>query len=110
MRCNATGAPAEVASRAGNSVAVLNNAYTHCVHGHEGIVSQRIGHALNQQNLSPPVTASGSPDRLLCPDPVRYMSVIIGSTELTIVYRSAWHRRFERVADADPVEPSRRSA
>jgi len=23
---------------------------------------------------SPPVTASGSPDRLLCPDPVRYMS------------------------------------
>jgi hypothetical protein len=35
---------------------------------------------------SPPVTASGSPDRLLCPDPVRYMSVISGSIEPTIVY------------------------
>jgi hypothetical protein len=27
------------------------------------------------------VTASGSPDRLLCPDPVRYVSVISGLIE-----------------------------
>jgi hypothetical protein len=30
---------------------------------------------------SPSATASGSPDRLLCPDPVRYMSVITGPAE-----------------------------
>jgi hypothetical protein len=33
---------------------------------------------------SPSATASGSPNRLLCPNPVRYMSVINGPAELTI--------------------------
>ena len=33
---------------------------------------------------SPSATASGSPNRLLCPDPVRYMSVISGLVEYVI--------------------------
>src|SRR5712691_1162855 len=59
---------------------------------------------------SPSATASGSPNRLLCPDPVRYMSVISGSVELTIAYCGGLHRRLERVADTGPVGCSRRSA
>src|SRR6266700_4499322 len=59
---------------------------------------------------SPSATASGSPNRLLCPDPVRHMSVISGSAELTIAYCGGPHRRLERVADAGPVGSSRRSA
>ena len=38
---------------------------------------------------SPSATASGSPNRLLCPDPVRYMSVINGPIEPTIELRVA---------------------
>jgi len=71
----ATGAPAEIAARAGNSVTVLHTLYTHRLHGQQDAVSQQIEHALNQQNLSPPVTASGSPHRSHRPNPVRYMSV-----------------------------------
>src|ERR1035438_5328398 len=59
---------------------------------------------------SPSATASGSPNRLLCPDPVRHMSVISGSAELTIAYCGGLRRRLERVADAGPVGCSRRSA
>jgi hypothetical protein len=59
---------------------------------------------------SPSATASGSPNRLLCPNPVRYMSVNSGSAELTIAYCGCLHRRLERIADAGPVGCSRRSA
>ena len=40
----------------------------------------------SERMTSPSVTASGAPNRLFCPDPVRYMSVISGPIELTIVY------------------------
>jgi hypothetical protein len=43
-------------------------------------------------------------------DPVRYMSVISGSVELTFACCGGLRRRFERVADSDPVRPSCRSA
>src|SRR6266498_2963100 len=59
---------------------------------------------------SPAATASGSSNRLLCPDPVRHMSVISEAVELTIAYCGGLRRRLERVADAGPVGCSRRSA
>ena len=59
---------------------------------------------------SPSATASGSPNRLLCPDPVRHMSVISGSVELTIVYCGGLRHRLERVAVAGLVGCSRSSA
>jgi AcrR family transcriptional regulator len=40
-----------------------------------------------------------APDRLLCPDPVRYMSVIMGTAEHTTAYCGGLRRRPERVAD-----------
>ncbi len=43
---NASGAPAEVAARAGNSARVLHEVYLHCIEGHEDLVSQRIEYAL----------------------------------------------------------------
>jgi integrase len=71
----ATGAPAEVAARAGNSVPVIQAAYAHCIDGQDKTISQQIESALRSGNRSLPVTASGSPNRYLCPQPVRYMSV-----------------------------------
>ena len=44
---NASGAPAEVAARAGNSARVLHDAYLHCIDSHDAPVSQRIEDALD---------------------------------------------------------------
>jgi len=44
---NATGEPAEVAARAGNSAHVLHDVYLHCIDSQDDIVSQRIEDALN---------------------------------------------------------------
>jgi hypothetical protein len=70
-----TGAPAEVAARTGTSVTVMHTVYTHRLHGQQDAVSQQIEHALGRQNPSPPVTASGPPNRSHRPNPVRHMSV-----------------------------------
>jgi len=59
---------------------------------------------------SPSATASGAPDRLLCPDSVRYMSVIMGSVEHVTAYCGGLRRWPERAADTGPVAYSRRSA
>jgi hypothetical protein len=76
---NASTSPADIAARAGNSVHVLQTVYAHCADGRDEIVSQQIERALRagrgSENLSLSVTASGSPDRCLHPEPVRYMSV-----------------------------------
>jgi len=76
---NATGAPAEVAARAGTSVHVLESVYVHCIGGQEDIISQRIENALTTRSPAPrglpPVAASGSPNRLHRPEAVRYLSV-----------------------------------
>ena len=72
LRLNASTAPAEIAARAGNSVHVLQTAYTHCVDGHADTVSQQIKRALGSEGPSLCATASGSPDRR--PRPVRHMS------------------------------------
>ena len=71
----ATGAPAEIAARAGNSVTVLHTLYTHRLHSQQDAVSQQIEHALRTGSPSLLVTASGSPHRSHRPNPVRYMSV-----------------------------------
>ena len=43
---NAGGDPAQIAARAGHSVAVLLTMYSHCIHGHEDLLNQQIGHVL----------------------------------------------------------------
>jgi len=47
LRVNASGAPAEVAARAGTSTRGLHDAYLRCIDGHDDIVSQRIEDALD---------------------------------------------------------------
>jgi len=60
---NASGAPAEVAARAGNSARVLHEVYLHCTDGQEDTVSQRIEDALDAvtriTHASPRAKASG---------------------------------------------------
>jgi hypothetical protein len=48
---------------------------------------------------SPSARASGAPDRLLCPDPVRYMSVIMGSVEHTTLYDGNLRYQIESALD-----------
>src|SRR5271166_2797193 len=43
---NAGGDPAQIAARAGNSVAVLLTVYSHCIHGQDDLLNQQIGHVL----------------------------------------------------------------
>ena len=76
---NATGAPAQIAARAGNSTRVLHEVYLHCISGHNDLVSQQIENALAEgsgiMDMSPSVPASGFAHRLLRPGPCRYLSV-----------------------------------
>jgi hypothetical protein len=76
---NASGAPAEVAVRAGNSVRVVQDVYAHCVDGRDEIISRQIEDALDLdsgiRHRSRCVTASGVTHRSSCSDPVRHMSV-----------------------------------
>jgi hypothetical protein len=80
---NSTGAPAEVAARAGNSARVLQDVlqdvYAHCIDGRDEVISRQIEDALDPdsstRHRSRCVTASGLTDRRHQPDPVRYMSV-----------------------------------
>ena len=66
---NATGAPAEVAARAGNSARVLHDVYLHCIDSQQVHVSQQIEDALDADASSRPtsqcVKASGSAHRRL---------------------------------------------
>ena len=43
---NAAGDPAQIAARAGNSVAVLLTVYTHCIHGRDDLLNQQISRVL----------------------------------------------------------------
>jgi hypothetical protein len=49
---NATGAPAEVAARAGNSVRVLQAVYAHCIDGREQANSRQIEDALDPDSCT----------------------------------------------------------
>ena len=76
---NATGAPAEVAARAGNSARVLHDVYLHCIDSQQDHLSQQIEDALDADASHRPssqrVKASGYTDRRLhrgpCPLYVR---------------------------------------
>jgi integrase len=46
MWLNAGGDPAQIAARAGNSVAVLLTVYTHCIHGHDDLLNKQISRVL----------------------------------------------------------------
>ena len=43
---NSGGDPAQIAVRAGHSVAVLLTVYSHCIHGRDDLLNQQIDHAL----------------------------------------------------------------
>ena len=70
---NASGAPAEVAARAGNGTRVLHEVYLHCIDGKDDLVSQRIEDALDADLGSRPpsqcVKASGYMHRRHRPGP-----------------------------------------
>jgi integrase len=70
---NATGAPAEVAARAGNSTRVLHDVYLHCLDSQQDHISQQIEDALDADASSQPasqcVKASGYTHRRLHPRP-----------------------------------------
>ncbi len=75
---NASGAPAEVAARAGNSARVLQDVYPHCTDGQEdpsASGSKTPSTRTPDPHVSQCVTASGYTHRWHRPDPVRYMSV-----------------------------------
>jgi hypothetical protein len=86
---SAGGDPAQVAARAGNSVAVLLTVYSHCVHGHDALLNQQIDQVLEPPagpGPCPSVKASGvhrpcdSTERAVTPtvrraDAIRYTSV-----------------------------------
>jgi hypothetical protein len=44
---NATGAPGEIAARAGNCVRALHHVYTHCIDGREDLIGQQIEDVLD---------------------------------------------------------------
>jgi hypothetical protein len=87
---NTGGDPAQIAARAGNSVAVLLTVYSHCIHGRDNLLNQQI-----DQVLEPPhdlvrarpwkasgvhrprdyTEASGHTDRATAADAVRQASV-----------------------------------
>ena len=76
---NASGAPAEVAARAGNSTRVLHEVYLHCIDGKENLVSQRIEDALDadlgSRQPSQCVKASGYTHRRHHPEPCPHLYV-----------------------------------
>jgi hypothetical protein len=61
---NSTGAPAEVAARAGNSARVLQDVHAHCIDGRDEVISRQIEDALDPESStrrrSRCVTASGT--------------------------------------------------
>ncbi|HEY2691080.1 MAG TPA: hypothetical protein VGJ50_21760 [Streptosporangiaceae bacterium] len=73
---NATGEPAEVAARAGNSARVLHDTYLHCIDTRQDLVSQRIEDALDADPQPTAVTVRES-KRLYAPSaPPRTLSAI----------------------------------
>jgi len=70
---NASGAPAEVAARAGNSPRVLQDVYLHCMDGQDDFISQQIEDALDagpgSRSSSQYVKASGYTHRRHHPRP-----------------------------------------
>jgi integrase len=74
---NASGAPAEVAARAGNSARVLHEVYLHCTDGQDDTVSQQIEDALDADASVTLSSRYGKSERLCAPSaPPRILSAI----------------------------------
>ena len=58
---NAGGDPAQIAARAGHSVAVLLTVYSHCIHGHDDLLNQQISHGLEPSAGRGPCPSAGEP-------------------------------------------------
>ena len=58
---NAGGDPAQIAVRAGNSVAVLLTVYSHCIHGHDDLLNQQIDHVLEPPPIPGPCPSVRKP-------------------------------------------------
>ena len=75
---NCGGDPAQIAARAGNSVAVLLTVYSHCIHGRDDLLNQQIGHVLGLpagRGACPSVESQRSHRPRDGADAVRYTSV-----------------------------------
>ena len=94
---NASGAPAEVAARAGDSARVLHDVYPQCIHSHDDLVSQRI-----EAPLTP---AGGAP----LGHNARQRAVIhtVGSAQDPVRYLSVDRAQSPRMAHARQVRPPR---
>ena len=78
---NATGAPAEVAARAGNSARVLHEVYLHCTDGQDDAVSQRIEDALDAGAAQHAFVTVRESERLYAPSaPPQTLSAICTRT------------------------------
>jgi hypothetical protein len=58
---NAGGDPAQIAARAGHSVAVLLTVCSHCIHGHEDLLNQQISQVLEPSAGRGPCPSAGKP-------------------------------------------------
>jgi len=76
---NAGGDPAQIAARAGHSVAVLLTVYSYCIHGQDHLLNQQIDHVLEPSAGRSPCSSvrkpAVTPDRATAADAVRYASV-----------------------------------
>lgn len=69
---NSGGDPAQIAARAGNSVAVLLAVYSHCIHGRDNILNQQIDQVLRPSAAPgpcPSVESQRCTDRTTAPKP-----------------------------------------
>ena len=57
---NSGGDPAQIAARAGHSVAVLLTVYSHCIHGQDDLLNQQIDHVLKPFSRPGPCPSVGS--------------------------------------------------
>jgi len=96
---NAGGDPAQIAARAGNSVAVLLTVYTHCVHGHDDLLNQQIGHVLGLPEGRGPCSSVRKP--AACTDRATAPRLAVMPTAPRARTPSAYVRDF-------PVRPARR--
>jgi integrase len=58
---NAGGDPAQIAARAGNSVAVLLSVYSHCIYGRDDLLNQQIDHVLEPPPIPGPCPSVKKP-------------------------------------------------
>ena len=83
---SAGGDPAQIAARAGNSVAVLLTVYSHCIHGRDDLLNQQISRVLG------PAPTSGP-----CPS--------VESQRLHPTAQLRESQRLHRPRDGDPSRP-----